>query len=46
MELDVRVRVDHARTAWFYDNAQRTNLGLIAKHGVADPHVARTAERA
>jgi hypothetical protein len=46
MELDIRVRVDHARTAWLNNDAQRTNLGLITKYGVADPHVAGTAERA
>jgi hypothetical protein len=46
MELDVRVRVDHSCTTGFHNDAQRTNLGLITKHGVADPHVAGTAERA
>ncbi len=46
MEPDIRVSVDHARSAWLHNDAQRTNLGLITKHGVADPHVACTPERA
>ena len=45
MELNVRVRVDHACTTWFHDDAQRANLRLITKNRVADSHVV-TPERA
>jgi hypothetical protein len=41
MELDVVVRVNHSRPAWIDHHAQRTDLGLIAKHGIADTAVAR-----